>query len=230
MGSIIQFPRPTDTSELGQGFYTIAEAARLARVPMGTLRYWRKECILLETIEWEDEEEEREIGYTFDTLVYMRLLRMLRDNDVSLRKAVEGVSSLTDRFGPPGPAWERARLFVYRSDLYVHAKDEWKTTVVTRGGQKSADVLFGDEFQRLRDRADALLVPREFQNRVEIDPAKRNGHPVIVGTTVPTSLVYEMVKAGHNVSEIHREFPFLPLASVKAAQRFEHYLDLPLAA
>ena len=230
MGSIIQFPPPVEVAELGKGFYTISEAARLARVPLGTLRYWRKECILLETIEWEDEEEEREIGYTFDTLVYMRLLRMLRDNDVSLRKAVEGVSSLTGRFGPPGPAWEQARLFVFGSDLYVHAKDEWETTVATRSGQRSVDALFGDEFQRLRDRADALLVPREFQRRVEIDPAKRNGHPVMVGTTVPTSLVYEMEKAGYNVSEIHREYPFLPLASVKAAQRFEHYLDLHIAA
>ena len=111
MSNIVEIPNALGDTGIGVGFYTRAEAARIARIPRRTLDAWRQKRIVLESIEWENEEGKREVGYTFDALVYLRLIRMLRENNIVLRKAVHAVSELTKRFGPPSPAWQSVRIF-----------------------------------------------------------------------------------------------------------------------
>ena len=111
MSNIVEIPNALGDTGIGVGFYTRAEAARIARIPRRTLDAWRLKRIVLESIEWENEEGKREVGYTFDALVYLRLIRMLRENNIVLRKAVHAVSELTKRFGPPSPAWQSVRIF-----------------------------------------------------------------------------------------------------------------------
>ena len=230
MSNIIPFPIALQAPGIGIGFYTPAETARIARIPRGTLNAWRQKRIVMESIEWENEEGSREAGFTFDALVFLRLIRMLRDHDVALRKAVVAVSELTKRFGPPGPAWEAVRIFSWDDDVFVHRADEWETTTATRNSQRAADVLFGEEFKQLRDRSDALLVPRRFQRHVEIDPLKRNGHPVVRGTTVPTSVIHALRIQSLSFADIRQEYPFISIQAAQRAHKFEHFLDVENAA
>ena len=226
MSNIVEIPNALGDTGIGVGFYTRAEAARIARIPRRTLDAWRQKRIVLESIEWENEEGKREVGYTFDALVYLRLIRMLRENNIVLRKALHAVSELTKRFGPPSPAWQSVRSFSWGDDVFVNSTDEWKTTTATRSSQKAADILFGEEFEQLRDRSDALLVPRNFQRHVEIDPSKRNGHPVVLTTTIPTSLVHALCLQSLSYSDVHQEYPFISTVAVQTAHEFEHFLDV----
>ena len=104
------------------------------------------------------------------------------------------------------------------------------TTTATRSSQRAADVLFGEEFSNLRDRSDALLVPRKFQRYVEIDPSRKNGQPVVVGTTIPTSVIHAFRNRGLSFADIRHEYPFISIQAATVAHRFEQFLDLESAA
>lgn len=174
--------------------------------------------------EWADR-----TGYTFEAVVYLRLLRMLRERRVPLHRAVTAVKHLQERFGPPGIGWEAARIFVRGQEVFVDSKDQWATTVASKGGQKVAEILFDEEFRLLRQRADALLVPAKFQNVVEVDPSVRSGLPTIRGTTLPTRILYRMRTAGATIARIRESYPWLSAEQVKGALAFEQYLDAKAA-
>ncbi|MGH2586794.1 MAG: DUF433 domain-containing protein, partial [Dehalococcoidia bacterium] len=200
-----------------------------ARVPLHRLYAWRREGIVFPTVYATDFEGRETAGYTFETLVYLRLLRMLRDQGIALPKAVETVQFLRERFGPPSADWEKARIFVQGKDVFVDAKDEWEVTVSTRGGQKAATTLLGEEFADLRERADALLVPRQFRSAVEVDPEVRSGLPVVRGTTMQTAVLYALRQRGQSLRSIHAAYPHLGLPQIKGAIAFERFLDAEAA-
>lgn len=209
----------------GTGYYVPSEAARIARVPVHSLHAWRRRGIVVPTIRWIDELEHEQNGYSFNGIVYLRLIKMLRDARVSLEKSVEVVYHLTARFGPPSTSWEEARIFRYGRDIDVYGKDEWRTTVATKGGQKAWDELFGEEFIQLRDRADALLIPTRYQRYVEIDPHVRDGLPVVRATTIQTNLMHALRLQGQTHVEIQQDYPVLTLPQVKGADAYESFLD-----
>ena len=206
------------------GFYAPAEASRIARIPQWTLNAWRRQGIVVPSVEWVDEQGKTHLGHTFETLVFLRLIRMLREEGIPLLKAVEAVKSLRRRFGPPGKKWARAKIIAERRNVYVHAEDDWETTLVP-SHQKVATTLFGEEFRRLRDRADALLIPRRFMPYVEIDPAIRNGLPVVYDTSLMTSLIHNLRRQGYNYGGIVDLYPFMKRQNLMGAERYETFLD-----
>jgi uncharacterized protein (DUF433 family) len=228
MSKVLEFPRArisqADAVD-ASGFYTPAEAARFARVPRHRLSAWRHEGIVFPTITVTDVEGRTSDGYTFEAVVYLRLLRMLRDRNIPLFKAVLALKHLRDRFGPSGSGWEDARIFVSGHDVFAEGKDEWEVTAAGRGGQKAATVLFDDEFAQLRERADALLVPREFQPFVEVNPAVRSGSPVVRGTTLPTAVLHAMKQHGESLRAIRAAYPHRSPSQIKGAIGFERFLD-----
>ncbi len=208
------------------GFYTSTEAARISSVPHWTVDSWRRQGIIVPSAEWTDEQDKTHLGYTFETVVFLRLIRMLRAKRVTLFDAVTGMRRLRYRFGTPSTDWAGIKLFVQGAgNVYVHGQDEWETTSLTKPHQKVAELLFGEQFQRLRERADALLVPNQFLDYVEIDPAIQNGLPIVSGTTVLTSLVHRLKGKGYEYSDIHQMYPFMPNTKIMGAEEYELFLD-----
>jgi hypothetical protein len=173
--NIIQFPLQRADVNITRGFYTAKQAARLSRVPRSTVSTWANKGVVVPDVTWTDETGKDNPGYTFSGLVYLRLIGMLRKESFPLRKAVNAIFHLTDVFGPPGSSWGNARIFSDGRDLWVDHRNEWGVTAATRRGQKAAHELFGPQFALLRERADALLVPRSFGRHVEIDRSVKNG-------------------------------------------------------
>jgi len=216
--------RPAGSS----GFYTPAEASRIAVVPRWTLNNWKRNGIIIPSVRWVDEENREHVGHTFEAVVFMRLLRLLREKHVSLYKAVDALQQLKNRFGLPNRRWADAKIFIDKEDAYVYEDwdmDTWGTTVVTKYNQRVAEFIFGEEFLRLKDRADALLIPSQFMDSVEIDPSIQNGLPIILGTTILTSLVHKLSSQGYKYIDIHRMYPFIPNAKIIGAEEYETYLD-----
>ncbi len=208
-----------------QGFYSRREAARLARVPLATVSQWSKKGIVVPTSKWIDEDDKEVEGYSFEGLVYLRLVRLLRTQDFPMRAVVHAVDHLRDVFGPPGPNWEEARIFSDGRDIWVAHKDTWEVTSANRKGQKVAQVLLGPEFALLKQRADALLVPGEFARHVEVDPRIRNGLPVVRKTTIQTATIYSLHQTGRTYRRIGEYYPHLSRAQIVGANRFEQFLD-----
>ena len=208
------------------GFYTLPQASRITQVPLWTLNSWRRNGIILPSAEWVDEINKEHLGHTFDTVVFIRLLRILREKEITLFEAVKAVERLRERFGPPSKKWADAKIFVYGKDVYVHdSSDTWDTTVATRKNQKVAEFIFGNEFVRLRERADALLIPKQFMNHVEIDPSIQNGLPIVLDTVVQTSLIHKLRQQGYKYTDIQEMYSFIPKPKIIGAEEYETFLD-----
>jgi uncharacterized protein (DUF433 family) len=232
MGRLLVFPVPSvsrpDDSERA-GFYSPADAARIARIPRQRLTTWQHEGIVVPRLKIQVDDEPPEWGYTFTEVVYLRLLRMLREHKIPLEEAVKAVKHLEARWGPPGPAWGDVRIFTQGRHVYVEGKDEWGVTDATEGGQKVATVLFGEEFERLRERADALLIPSKYRPFVEIDPTVRSGLPIVRGTTIETSVLHSLREQGLSYQCIRDYYPVISLAKIKGAIKYENFLDAEAA-
>lgn len=216
--------KPTNGKSLG--FYTPAEASRVARVPQGTVNSWRRHGIVLPSVEWINEQNKVHVGHTFETVVFLRLIRMLREKNVTLLDAVTAMKQLHERFGTPSTKWADISIFVYgKGDVYVYGKDEWETTSLTKHHQKVADLLFGRTFKRLRKRADALLIPSKFMDYVEIDTTIQNGLPIIYNTSLQTSVVHKLSQQGYEFSDIQEMYSFIPYTNIVGAEEYELFLD-----
>ncbi len=77
MGVVLKF-RGVSPLAGATGFYRPADAARYARLPRQRLDAWRREGIVRPTLEADYDEEGESAGYSFDALVYLRVVRMLR--------------------------------------------------------------------------------------------------------------------------------------------------------
>ena len=207
-----------------QGFYLPRDAARLARIAPGTLAYWGREGIIVPTLAWTDDYGKTKNGYSLHDLLYMRLVRILRPNH-SMRDVVYALNHITDRVGPPGPLWANV-VITPDANVWVEVLDDkWGQTSAMRGGQRGWPEFFSEEFHRLRERADAFLVPREFSKHVEVDPAARNGAPIIRSTTITTSLVHTLRNQGISIAEITEYYPALRRVQVTKADGYEKFLD-----
>ena len=226
--TVIQFPLQGQEGAswyMPQGFYSRREAARLARVPLTTVSQWSTKGIVVPTSKWIDEDEKEIEGYSFEGLVYLRLVRLLRTKDFPMRDVVYAVDHLRDVFGPPGPKWEEARIFSDGREIWVAHKDSWGVTSASRKGQKAAQVLFGPEFTLLKQRADALLVPNEYARYVEVDPSIRNGHPVVRKTTIQTATIHRLHLTGRTYKRISEYYPHLSRTQIVQANKFEQFLE-----
>ncbi len=56
--------------------------------------------------------------------------------------------------------------------------------------------------------------------RIEVNPKKLGGKPVIRGTRIPVALIVRLVAEGLTPEEILREYPELTLEDVRAALRY----------
>lgn len=208
------------------GFFTPAEASRIAQVPQWTVNSWRRGGIVIPSVEWIDELDKVHIGHTFETVVFLRLIRMLRDKSITLLESVKAVNQLRRRFGVPSKKWFNVKIWVAAKDVFVNDyRDGWDSTVLTKGHQKVAEFFFGEEFRLLKDRADALLIPEQFMQYVEIDPAIKNGLPIVLGTSVTTSLIHKLRQRKCNYRDIHDMYPFIPRNKIIGAEKYEIFLD-----
>jgi len=57
-------------------------------------------------------------------------------------------------------------------------------------------------------------------NRIEMDPKKVGGKPVIKGTRIPVYLILEMLASGMNIGDILKEYPELTEEDVKEAIKY----------
>lgn len=60
--------------------------------------------------------------------------------------------------------------------------------------------------------------------RIEINPKKLGGKPVIKGTRIPVYLILEMIAEGMNEKEILREYPELKEEDIKDAIKYASHL------
>ena len=81
------------------------------------------------------------------------------------------------------------------------------------------------DFRKLRQGADALLIPNEYVGYVEINPDVSDGAPVVRETRIKTAVLHAMVNVGRTTNDIMRNaYPFLTHVQIDSAVGFERSL------
>jgi len=209
------------------GFYSTTQVARLAQIPLGTLRDWRRRGIIEPSVTMEADGQVIEEGYSYADLTIIRLLRALRKDQIDLTSAGIALRHLFDRLGPPSAGWADAHVYFVGRRIFAERGDAWGTTAATQFGQLVEERLFGDLFGELRamEEGASILVPREHQKWVTIDPNVMGGEPVVRGTRIPTAALYRMRRAGRTLSDIANTYPRLARAAIRSALSFETALE-----
>lgn len=216
--------KPTNGKSLG--FYTPTEASRIAQIPLWTVHDWRRKGIVLPTVEWIDETNKVHLGHNFETVVFLRLIKLLRGKGISLLQSVKAIKKLNTRLGAPSRRWANVKIFVRGKEVIVNDEsDGYGSTVVTKGHQVIWEVFFGEEFKRLKERADALLIPEKYMNYVEIDLAIQNGLPIILNTSILTNAIHSLCQKGYEYEDVHDMYSFISLRKIKGAEGYEQFLD-----
>ena len=213
-----------------QGFYTVSEVSRLARVPRRTLYSWQNNQIIAPSLETPS----GQLGYSYADLTIVRLLRAVREHRIDFRSASFALRHLYERLGPPSAGWSKAQVFFEGRHVYAYLPDDdWEITAATKRGQKVEPVLLGDAFAGIKEEIadlgddESVVVPREFRPYVNIDPAVRGGEPVVKGTRIPTSVVASLRDAGSTVAQIARMYRGVTRRVVEGVVAYERFLDAP---
>lgn len=202
------------------GAYTPTEAAHYLRVPLSTLRSWvfgqpykspkGPSKFFQPVVEIADPSDRL---LSFNNLVEINVLAGIRKvHEIPLPKIRKGLRFVQEKLGTSRPLLTQEflttglDLFVERSDLLLN---------VTQEGQ----LTFRDTIERFLQRIerDPAGVPirlypfsrhagHDDERKIVIDPSVAFGRPVLVGTAVPTSNIFERFLAGEPIGELAQDF------------------------
>jgi uncharacterized protein (DUF433 family) len=218
--------------------YTVAEAAHYLRMPEGTLRSWivgrlypvagqsKRSRPLVHL------DDPKKQYLSFINLVEAHVLAAIRRrHGVKLPKVRNALDYVRRQFRVEHPLINQAfqtdglDLFVERYGELINA---------SREGQRAMKEIIGVYLKRIEWDAKGLpikLYPFTRDTQAEAAPASDPrvvvmsptisfGRPVIVGTGIPVSSIYERYKAGDSVADLARDFR-LETSAIEEAIRCE---------
>lgn len=214
-------PNRTDTNIGWNGYYSTSQVARLAGIPGSTLYKWKRKGIVRPTVQIFSGDKLVEEGYSYADLAIIKLLRGLRNKQINLRSLAIVLRHLFDRLGSfNNPEWELSHIYILGKEVYAQKPDEWDTTVATRHGQK---LML--RFAELFEEEAGILVPKDFENYVEINPDIMDGQPVVRNTRLPTATLAMMHQQGSSYSELAELYAPIPRRTIQKAIEYELNLD-----
>jgi uncharacterized protein (DUF433 family) len=225
-------------SYLGVGLYSLPEAARLARMPVATLRRWAGEgrspanerpSSSMPLVQREDPELIVQGLLTFSELVALLLIHRLRQAGMPLA----GIRSM---------AQQAAAALQTSHPLVTHRfYSDWPGLLASKNDAELASsrpaiqlVLesFAGQLDYAEDDAVNGYWPLGKERRVVLDPARAFGQPIDPVSGVPTRALAGMSTAGETIEDIARWYR-VDLDAVRDAIQFEQSLTaarLPRAA
>lgn len=163
----------------------------------------------------------RDLVLTFEDLISMRIVALMRAAGVSFRKIYVAEEWLREHTGSRRP-FASELLWTASSDVFA----ELKTRIVaaSRGGQIAMDFL-RDELIPVSgllylDQRPVSWTPHES---VLIDPQIQFGASCVSGTRIPTRALWGMVAAGDRDEDVARAYG-IKLDEVRAVVRWEDSL------
>ncbi len=218
--------------------YTLAEAAHYLRMPQETLRSWvhRRSYVVsgrskrsAALIQLDDPDGKY---LSFINLVEAHVLAaMRRRHGVKLPKVRLALDYVRKQFKSSRPLIDQA-FQTDGLDLFVERYGDMIN--VSREGQKAMKELITAYLQRIdrdpvgvpiklypftRD-SESALSPKDDPRVIVMNPAVSFGKPVIVGTGIPVSAIYERYRAGDSVAELAEDFR-INIGAIEEAIRCE---------
>lgn len=158
--------------------------------------------------------------YSFQDIVGLRTIATLRKSfDVSLQELRHVARWLKEH---PADSWANLTLYVVGRRVYFDDADSGARLAARPDGQTVLPVHMEPivraarvDVERLRERT------AEMVGQIERHRYVAHNAPVLAGTRVPASAVWNLAQAGYNTAAIIREYPRLRPADIEAALAFE---------
>ena len=168
----------------------------------------------------------KDLLISFEDLISMRVIAILRSLGVSWRKIHRAEDWLRDKTGYPRPfAIER----VWTETVDVFAEFHEGFIAASRGGQLVFTEMVGQYLQSVQD---MIFIPHNGVNvadswipheDVMMNPRIQFGEPCIKGTRMRTRILWQMLNGGDSISYLTRAFN-LTETQIEHALEWEHRL------
>jgi uncharacterized protein (DUF433 family) len=199
--------------------FSAEQVSALTGLSKGRLRYWDQVDILSPEMVVDG----RRV-YSFRDLVGLRTLARLREGIGDRRFSLQELRKVdrTLRRESETP-WASLALYVFRRKIYF--RDKAGLIVATDPEDQTAFELV-IQLKDVKNEMEARV--RELRSRsrdqigriVQQRDVMRNA-PVIAGTRITTSAIWEFHEDGYSIEDVMREYPRLTQEDVRAAIRFE---------
>jgi len=194
--------------------FNLDHTSRLTGLSKGQLASWDRRGFFKPEHASENRREAYSRVYSFQDLIGLRTLAMLRKAyKVPMWHLVEVAGELEHSVDRP---WSETTLYVLNRRVYFDEPDSGRTREVA-GIQyallrlESVAGEVGREVEKLRAR------PADTIGQIEHHRNVMHNALVIAGTRIPVRTIHEFMEAGYSAAEIIREFPTLTEADVRAA-------------
>lgn len=200
--------------------FSAEQAHKLTGLSLGQLRDWDNDDFFRPSYASENRREAYSRVYSFEDVVGLRTLAMLRnDYKVSRQHLKKAADRLKQHDGKP---WSSLTLYVLNRE--VHFRDP-KTGAVEGAvsGQRALPIRLASVAEDLRIKAEEMK--RRDPSTVGHVSQKRHtmrGTPVVAGTRIPISSIKAFAEAGYSAQQIVDQYPLLSVEDVHAALAYDH--------
>lgn len=200
--------------------FSLPQASKLTGVPEGRLVDWDNEKFFAPSLAYEDRRSPYSRLYSFEDLVGLRTLNILRDR-VSMQHLKKAAMRLKEHSGRP---WSELTLYTLNREVHFRNPRDGKIEGAV-SGQYGATIPLESVAKELREEANKLR-ERDADLVGTIDRQKfvMGNAWVFGGTRIPVAAVISYLDAGYSDEDIIEEYPDLELKDIKAARRFKQEL------
>lgn len=194
--------------------YTDEQAARLAKVSIKQLRYWDGTGFFQPSIAFEDRKVAFSRIYSFEDVVALRVLGMLRNTyDVPLQH----LRRVRDKFRLPQSVWADEEVFVHKKRVYFR-NERGSFTNADTDEDTLPEIPLPKVICEIEYEAEqmGLRKPQVIASKVRKNNVARRAE-VFEGTRIPIDMVKEYIDAGLSMEEILADYPTLTERDISAA-------------
>lgn len=202
--------------------FTVEHAARVAGVSERRVRYWDTTGVLSPSISHEGPRTPYGRIYSFRDLVGLRTLADLRDRfDIPLQRLRMIGERLRRYHETP---WSELRFFVEGKRLYFRDPESCMLVSAIEPGQIALpfNLDLAEVARETERRANALAQRDETDfGEVVTNRYVMGNRPVLAGTRIPTTAIWDFHAAGYDTDQITEEYPRLTRIDVERAIAYE---------
>lgn len=200
--------------------FTAETVRRLTGLSDRQLRYWDDTGFFIPSFADENRRRPHARIYSFRDLVGLRTIALLLDRGISLQELRKIGDWLANHHEEP---WSKLRFSTIGKEVFISDPESDVVIRASRARGQAVIPWYLSDIAREMEQATDRMQDRlpEDHGRIVRDRFVMHNTPVVAGTRIPASTIYDLHTAGHTMNEIIQDYPRLNEADVTEAIAWE---------